>query len=145
MQNSKVTTSKKAQKKTTSAKASKTAMGNIVIAEAAKALEKSGKKIVAPPRTQKAVKKPVPAEKVADIKAVDDLAELMDKVAASMQGRSAGTIKSAQSLIASVCRQYGVTAITEEVAQRALAESKAAPKSKANLRWALLKARVVSA
>lgn len=92
--------------------------------------------------------KKVPAAKNATVKAevkAPDLDRLLSKVESVMAGRSTGTINSAKNLITKVCKQYDVTSISEEIAQKALADSPAAPKSKANLKWALKIAVAASA
>lgn len=109
----------------TTKKVSKTAQ-NVAMVEAVKSLEKQGKKVVA----GKAKK----AEVIVETPTLD---ELLLKVESVMAGRSVGTINSAKNLITKVCKQYNVINITEEIARRAIEESKAAPKSLANLRWAM--------
>jgi hypothetical protein len=119
-------------KKITATKKLTTAQKNVVLNEAVKAIKKSGKKIVAGKKAEVKVETP-------------SLDELLSKVETAMAGRSAGTINSAKNLITKVCKLYGVTSITEEIAQKALADSPAAPKSKANLKWAMKIAVAASA
>ena len=135
--------SKTAHKKTDAAKSEglKKIAANIALAEAHKELEKEGKKIVAPKRGRKAkVPEAVPAVKVGPVDVPTtgpELQELFSRIEQRMVGKSAGTVESCKSLVAKVCRKYGVATVNEGLAKRAVEESGLPPRSKANLRWAM--------